>query len=66
MKPRDISEARDPILRGSLPAIRRAAQLARKIAIQTDTAIVVVKDGKLVRITADELRKQQSGGEPDR
>lgn len=66
MKPRDISEARDPVLRGSLPAILRAAQLARKIAMQTDTAIVVVEDGKLVRITAEELRKQQSRREPDR
>lgn len=66
MKPRDISQARDPVLRGSLAAMLRAAQLARKNAIQTETAIVVVEDGKIVRITAEELRKQQSRRDPDR
>lgn len=29
----------------------------RQTSIQTDTAIVVVKDGKLIRIPAEELRK---------
>lgn len=43
----------------ALAALQRAAELARKTAIQTDTAIVVVKEGKRVRITADELRRQQ-------
>lgn len=37
--------------------MRRAAELARKIAIQTDTSLVVVKDGQIVRIPADVLRK---------
>lgn len=37
----------------------RAAELARQTAIQTDTAIVVVRNGKPVRITAEELRKGQ-------
>ena len=57
MKAQDLSKARNPDLRASLAAMQRAAELARKIAIQTDTAIVVVKDGKPVRITADQLRK---------
>jgi hypothetical protein len=39
--------------------MRRAAELARQIAIQTNTAIVVVRDGKPVRITAEELRAAQ-------
>ena len=52
----DISQAKDPALRGSLSAMRRAALLARKTAIQTDTEIVQVRDGKLVRIAAAELR----------
>ncbi|MBK1706092.1 hypothetical protein [Halochromatium glycolicum] len=58
MKPRDISEAKDPDLRASLAAMQRAAQSARKTAIQTDTAIVVVREGQLVRVSADELRQQ--------
>jgi ketosteroid isomerase-like protein len=33
--------------------------MARKIAIQTNTGIVVVvRDGKIVRITAEELRAE--------
>lgn len=36
--------------------MQRAASLARKMAIQTDTAIVLVRDGKLVRIPAAQLR----------
>jgi hypothetical protein len=52
----DISHAKNPDLRGSMAAMRRAAALARKTAIQTDTAIVQVRDGKVVRIPAAELR----------
>lgn len=46
-------------MRGSLAAMIRAAELAREIAIQTNTAIVIVKDGKPVRVTAEELRKER-------
>lgn len=56
VKQEDLPKARHPDLRGSLAAMRRAAALARKTAIQTDTAIVVVRDGKPVRIPAAELR----------
>ena len=54
---RDLSEAKNPDLRASLAGMRRAAALARQIAIQTDTEIVLVRDGKPVRISAAELRK---------
>jgi hypothetical protein len=60
MNPKDISQAKNPDMRGAMAAMQRAADMARQIAIQTNTAIVQVKDGKLVRVTADELRKQQS------
>lgn len=52
----DLSKARNPDLRASLAALRRAAELARRTALQTDTAIVVVKNGKVVRIPAEQLR----------
>lgn len=42
-------------MRGSLAAMRRAAELARLTAIQTDTSIVIVRDGKPVRVSAAEL-----------
>jgi hypothetical protein len=56
MKPKDISEARDPDLRASKVAIQRAALLARKVAIQTGTDLIIVQDGKLCRLRGDELR----------
>lgn len=60
MTPQDLSKAKNPDLRASLAAMQRAAEQARKTAIQTDTAIVVVKDGKLLRIPAGQLRGQDS------
>jgi hypothetical protein len=47
---RPISEARSADLRGSLPALRRAAKRAREIAAQTGTAIVIQRRGKLERV----------------
>ena len=58
MNANDISNAKDPDLRASLGALRRAAQLARKTAIQTETDLVIVKDGRMQRISPDELRQQ--------
>lgn len=57
MKTQDLSQAKDPDLRASLAAIQRAAQLARRTAIQTETGIVIVRDGKIVHISAEELRR---------
>jgi len=59
MKPQELSKAQNPDLRASLAAMLRAAESARQTALQTGTAIVVVRDGKPVRITAEELRKEQ-------
>ncbi len=58
MKTRDLSEAKDPALRASLEALKRASLSARQTAIQTNTHLVIVKDGRLLRIPADELRRQ--------
>ena len=62
MTPADISNAKNPDLRASVAAMRRAAELARRTAIQTDTAIIMVRDGKPVRIPAHQLRRAQDGG----
>ncbi len=65
MNPQDISTARDPDLRAPLAALRRASQLARKTAIQTDTELVVVRNGQMVRVSAEALRQQaESEKEP--
>ena len=39
-------------------ALSRAAELAREEAIKTNTGIVVSQDGKVIIITADQLRER--------
>ena len=58
MTPQDLSKAKNPDIRNSLAAMRRAAEMARQIALQTNTAFVMVKDGRTVRIPAEQLRQQ--------
>jgi hypothetical protein len=53
----DLAKAKNPDLRASLAAMRRAATMARQTAIQTDTGIIVVRDGKPVRVSAKQLRE---------
>jgi hypothetical protein len=52
----ELSKAKNPKLRGSLAAMRRAAEIVRKTAIETDTGVVVVRDGKRLFVSAAELR----------
>lgn len=59
MKKLDISQAKSAELRGSYAALVRAGELARDFAIQTNTAIIVMEEGKLVRITAKELLEEK-------
>ena len=54
----DLSTATDPDLRASFPALQRAAEMARKSAIQTETDLVVIQEGRLVHLSADELRER--------
>lgn len=56
MNAKDISKAKDPDVRASLGALKRASLLARQTAIQTGTELVIMKDGKIHRISAEELR----------
>lgn len=58
MTQHELHNAKDKDLIASLEAIKRAAVLARKQAIQTDTAIVVLKDQKITRLTAEEIRQE--------
>ena len=39
-------------------ALLRAAELAREEAIKTNTGIVVSQDGKVITITAEQLRQK--------
>ena len=53
MKAQDLYKAKSPELRAS------PAAMARKIAIQTNTCLVIVQDGKVVRIPPDQLRREE-------
>jgi hypothetical protein len=43
-------------------AMKKAAIEARETAIETGTGIVIVKKGKVVKVSAEELKKQKAGG----
>jgi hypothetical protein len=58
MTQKQVSEARDKDLPSSVIAMQRAARMAREHSVLTDTAIVVIRNEKPVRITAAELRRQ--------
>lgn len=49
----------DELERQVSEALVRSAELAKDIAIKTNTGIVVFRDGKVVTITADELRAER-------
>jgi len=59
MNVKDIRLSDDPDLAGSYAAMQRAGQSAIDLAIQTNTAIVIMLDGKVQRIPATELIKQR-------
>ena len=54
--PHDLHLANNKDLVNSMAAMHRAAAMARRVAIQTDTAIIVRVNNKVVRRTAAELR----------
>lgn len=60
MNANDIATAKDPDMRAALGALRRAAQLARKTVMQTNTHLIIMKDGRLQRISASELALQEA------
>lgn len=59
MTQQKLSKAKNPDLRASLAAMHRAAEMARQTAIQTNTAVIVVRQGKPVRIPAAQLREDK-------
>ncbi|HKY39236.1 MAG TPA: hypothetical protein VJN18_25035 [Polyangiaceae bacterium] len=56
MNPKPGEQARTRELALALPALRRARQRAEEIAIATNTYIVQVEDGCIVRVKPDELK----------
>lgn len=59
MNTKNIFEAKDPFLKESFLALQEAAKLAREVAIRTNTGIVILQDGEVVTVSAEELRAQE-------
>ena len=57
MTQEQLSQAKDKNLPASLVALRRAGRMARELAVRTDTAIIVLRNRTLVRVSAEELRE---------
>lgn len=52
---KEAQQDMNPDVQAALRALQRAAKQARKTAIQTNTGIVIAKNGKLTRVSAKEL-----------
>lgn len=61
---KDIREARDPAIRGALAALERAAEEARRIAIQTGTELIVMRNGQICSLLPEEIAKLPPVVEP--
>jgi len=51
MNPKPLNQAHDEDARNITAALQRAGQRARTVAAQTQTNIIVVRNGKLIRET---------------
>jgi hypothetical protein len=51
-------------LKGALQALRRAREIARQTAIDTNTNLVIFKEGKLTLVTPEELKATSSENPP--
>ncbi|MEY4210200.1 MAG: hypothetical protein RLZ92_579 [Pseudomonadota bacterium] len=58
MAKQDLKYAKDKDLVASFTAMKRAAEMARQLAIQTGTSIVIMKDQQIVHVTAEQLRQE--------
>lgn len=58
MRTTNLKQAKDPFILETFDALQRAANLAREEAIKTNTGIIVSKNGKIIEITAAELKQE--------
>ena len=61
----EIRDLDDPVIRGAFAALQRAAEDARRIAIQTGTDLIIMRDGKICRLSPEEIAKLPPVVEPD-
>ncbi len=51
MNTKSITQSSNPVLAGSLPALRRSAKRAKKIAAQTGTSLIVAQKKTAPRVS---------------
>ena len=59
MNTKDIRLSPDPDMAGYYAAMQRAGRAAEDLAIRTNTAIITMIDGHVVRLTAEEIIKRR-------
>lgn len=65
MNPKPIQQAKSADLRGSWPALHRAAQRAHQLAAQTGTAVVVTQGGVMQHIYPSQQQPATHTPEPN-
>jgi hypothetical protein len=60
MNMKDIRLSSDPDMADSYAAMQRAGRAAEDLAIRTNTEIIPMIDGKVVRLTAQEIIKRRA------
>ncbi len=50
MNGKAIEQARNPDLRGSMAAMRRAAKRARELAASTHTDLILAREGRVLKV----------------
>ncbi len=61
----EIRKLDDPVIRGALAALDRAAEEARRIAIQTGTELIIMRDGEICSLSPEEIAKLPPVVEPN-
>ena len=64
MNAKPIEEAQDEDVRNVPEALRQAARRARETAIQTNTDLILVRDGRIVRVHPSRTNKDQTSPLP--
>lgn len=52
-----VRGSKDPDIQASIAALRRAARRAKQIALETNTPVYVLKDGRIVDLTKEKKRR---------
>jgi hypothetical protein len=61
MNTKSISQAKNPVLAGSLPALKRAAARAKRVAAQTGTRLIITTANRSPKTNNTADKKSKTG-----